>query len=97
MLFIPNGNRVLIKPEEAQDKSPGGILLPDQAKEKPRRGKIVANGIGKRESDGNIYPIPFDEGSVVYYSSYSGNKIEFDRDEFLCLDADDVLGVLVSK
>lgn len=97
MKFTPLGNRVLIKPDEADDKTPGGILLPDAAKEKPRKGKIIAKGGGKIRDDGSVQRIVLDEGDTVLFERYAGTTIELDRTEYLVIDADQLLGVLSVK
>jgi len=82
-----------VKPSVAEDRTQGGILLPDQAKEKPQFGKIVAVGEGKTSSDGSlVIPVPFREGEVVYYAKYAGNEIVLGDTKFLLVDADDILG-----
>lgn len=95
--FTPSGNRVLVCPDEAETKTPGGIVIPDQAKEKPRRGKIVAKGIGKRRENGEGFEaIPFDEGDTVVYDRYQGHAIMIGKDEFLVLDVDWILGTMTN-
>lgn len=93
MILTPLGNRVLIKRDEASTKTPGGILLPDQAKEKPVHGKIVAIGPGKLLDDGTYAAIEVKEGDRVFFGLYSGQEIEIEDIKYLVLDASDLLAV----
>ncbi|MBS0615273.1 MAG: co-chaperone GroES [Verrucomicrobia bacterium] len=88
----PLGNRVLVKRAEAQ-KSKGGILLPDTAKEKPRRGQVVAVGPGRIDEEGKLQPCQVAVGDEVVYSPYSGTEVG--SEEHLLISEDDILGVLV--
>lgn len=88
----PLGNRVLVKRAEAQ-KSKGGILLPDTAKEKPRRGQVVAVGSGKVDDLGTVWPCQVSVGDEVVYSAYAGTEVG--SEEHVILSEEDILGVLV--
>lgn len=89
--FKPLGNRVLIKREEAQ-KAKGGILLPDNAKEKPKQGEVVAIGPGKMNESGKLEPMELKKGDHVLFSAYEGTEVE--NGDYLILSEDDVMGVL---
>ena len=87
--FKPNEDRVLVEPAAAEEKTSGGIIIPDTAKEKPQMGKIVAVGPGKKDE-----PITLKEGDTVYYGKYSGTEIQIGGKEYLIMRASDVLGSL---
>lgn len=86
-------DRVLIKPEEAASKSPGGILLPDNAQEKPLRGEVMAVGKGKTNDKGITIPMSVKVGDKVYYTRYGGNPIK-EFDDMLVMREDDILAVI---
>lgn len=89
--FKPLGNRVLVKRSEAQ-KTKGSIILPDNAKEKPKQGEIVAVGPGKANKAGHLEPMELKKGDHVLFAAYAGTEVE--NGEYLILSEDDVLGVL---
>lgn len=85
-------DRVLVEPAKAEKKSAGGIIIPDTAKEKPQRGKVVAVGKGKyAEQTGNLIPVPVKPGDVVMYSKYGGTEINIDGNDYLIMRASDIL------
>ena len=86
--FIPQGDRVLVEVAEAEEKTAGGIIIPDSAKEKPQKGVIVAVGPGKKKDE----PVTLKVGDKVLYGKYSGTEISIDGKEYLIMRADDVLG-----
>lgn len=94
MKIQPLGDKILVQQEKAQDKTPGGILLPDVAKEKPLRGRIVALGTGGLTPDGTKIPFNVEEGDVVLYNKYAGEKLP-DNDELLILRESDILAKVV--
>ena len=95
MKIIPLGDRVVIKPLEAEEKTKGGIVLPDTAKEKPQEGKIVAVGKGKVLENGKIEPLEVKEGDKVLYAKYSGTEITTkDGDEMLIMREEDILALI---
>lgn len=94
MNIQPLGDRILIKPLEAEDKTKGGIVLPDTAKEKPQEGKVVAVGKGKVLESGKVEPLEVKVGDVVLYGKYSGTEITKDGDEYLFVKEEDVLAVI---
>lgn len=85
----PISDRVVIKPAEAEEKTKGGIIIPDTAKEQPQRGEVVAVGPGK---DGNLMTVKV--GDIVLYDKYAGQKVEFEGEEYLIMREDDVLVIL---
>lgn len=92
----PLGNRVLVKRSEAQ-KTKGGIILPDTAKEKPKQGEVVAVGPGKMDDEGNIQAMNVTVGDQVLFSAYAGTEVKTGDQgvEYLIMAEDDILGVLV--
>ena len=90
----PLGDKILIKRVEAETKTKSGIVLPDSAKEKPKRGKILAVGTGKRLDDGKVAPMSVKVGDEVIFTSYAGTEIKLDGDEVMIMSEDDVLAVV---
>ena len=90
----PLGEKVLIKRLEAEEMTRGGIVLPDSAKEKPRRGTILAIGDGKVLDDGSRAKFQVKKGDVVLFSSYGGTEIKVDGEEYMLMDESDVLAIL---
>ena len=93
MKIKPLGDRVLLKPLEAKDKTKGGILLPDTAKEKPQEGKIIAVGRGKLSDDGKIQSLEVKAGDKVFYGKYAGTEIKIDDEEHLVIKEEDILAI----
>ena len=85
----PINDRVVVKPADAEEKTKGGIIIPDTAKEKPQRGTIVAVGPGK---DGNLMTVS--EGDTVLYGKYAGQEFNFDGQDYLIMREDDILLIL---
>jgi len=94
MELRPLDDRVVIKPSQAQDKTAGGIFLPDTAKEKPQIGKIVWVGPGKVQDDGKRTPVSVKKGDEVVYGKYMGNEVELDGQKYVIIREGDLLGVL---
>ncbi|MHC4262211.1 MAG: co-chaperone GroES [Planctomycetota bacterium] len=90
----PLGDRVLLQRLEAEDKTAGGILLPESAKEKPKEGKIVAVGDGRMLDNGERSSFSVKAGDRVLFSSYAGTEVKVDGDEFLIMREEDILGVI---
>ena len=90
----PLADRVIVKQSEAEEKTKTGIVLPDSAKEKPTKGKVVAVGPGKLNDKGKPMDIGLRVGDTVYYGKYSGTDVEVDGDKYVILRETDVLGVL---
>lgn len=89
----PVGDRLVIKPLEQEETTRGGIILPDSAKEKPNRGKVLAVGSGRTLENGTKIALDVQPGQVVMYGKYSGTEIKVDGEEFVILQERDVLGV----
>ncbi len=90
----PLGDKVLVRRLEAEEKTAGGIVLPDTAKEKPRRGKVEAVGEGKLSDKGDRMALQVKKGDEVLFTSYGGTEIKLAGDEYLILDESDILAVL---
>ncbi len=85
--FKPNEDRVLVEPAAAEEKTAGGIIIPDTAKEKPQRGTIIAAGPGKKDE-----PVQVSVGDAIFYGKYSGTEIQLDGKDYLIMRASDILG-----
>ena len=94
MKFKPLHDRILVKPQEGLDKTKGGIIIPDTAKEKPMQGKVMATGAGKRGEDGRLVPIDVKVGNVVLYGKWSGTEVKIDGEDLVILNESDVMGVV---
>ena len=97
MAIQPLADRILVKLMAEEEKSPGGIILPDTAKEKPQEGKVVAVGKGRLLEDGTVRPLEIKVGDTVLFAKYSGTEVNHDEKEFTILREDDVLAVLKEK
>jgi chaperonin GroES len=94
MKITPLNDKVLIERVEADDKTAGGIILPDTAKEKPKQGKVLALGEGKLLENGQRVPFQVKVGDRVLFSSYAGNEVQVDGKEYLVMSEDDILAVV---
>jgi chaperonin GroES len=92
-MLQPLGSRVLVEPSSAEEKSAGGIYLPEKAQEKPREGKVVAVGPGKIMENGEREPMPVAVGDIVVYQQYGGSEIKVDNKEYLLIDQGSLLAV----
>ena len=90
----PLQDRLLVKRLEKDEKSKGGIIIPDTAKEKPQEGEVVAVGKGKVGDDGKVVPLDVKKGDKILFSKYAGTEIKIDGQEVLIMREDDVLGVI---
>jgi chaperonin GroES len=90
----PLGDRILVKRIKEEEKSKGGIIIPDTAKEKPQEGKVVAVGKGKKNEEGNLIALDVKAGDRILFGKYSGSEIKLEGEEHLILREDDVLGIL---
>jgi len=90
----PLADRVIVKQSEAEEKTASGILLPDSAKEKPTKGKVISVGPGKLDDKGKPMELSVRPGDTVFYGKYSGSDIEVDSQKFVILREADILGVL---
>ena len=94
MKIRPLQDRVIVKRIEEEEKTKGGIIIPDTAKEKPQEGKVIAVGKGKINDDGKVTPLDVKVGDKILFGKYSGSEIKLDGEEHLILREEDILGVL---
>jgi len=94
MKIIPLRDRILIKRVGEEEKTKGGIIIPDTAKEKPIQGKVIAVGAGKLDEDGKRIPLDVKKGDRVLFSKYAGNEIKIEGEEHLIVREDDILGIV---
>jgi chaperonin GroES len=94
MKIRPLGDRILLKRIEEEDKSKGGIIIPDTAKEKPQEGKVVAVGKGRMLDDGKLVPLEVKKGDRVLFGKYAGTEVQIKGEEHLIVKEDDILGVI---
>ena len=94
MKVKPLADRIVIKPSPAEEKSKGGIILPDTAKEKPVVGEVVAAGPGRKGDDGKLVPMEVKVGDKVLYGKYSGTEVTFDGSEYLIMRETDLFAVV---
>jgi chaperonin GroES len=94
MKFRPLQDRVLIKPSDNENKSKGGIIIPDTAKEKPMQGKVVAAGPGARDENGKLTPMGVKVGETVLYGKWSGTEVKIDGEDLLIVKEADIMGVI---
>ncbi len=92
--LVPMNDRILVKRDEEEERSIGGIVIPDTAKEKPVRGTVVAVGNGKRLKSGQIQALALKVGDKIYFGKYSGTEIKLDSKEYLIMREDDVLALI---
>ena len=95
MKFRPLHDRVVVKRLDPEEKSAGGIIIPDTAKEKPSQGEITAVGPGGRDENGNLIPIDLKIGERVLFGKWSGTEVKLDGEELLIMKESDIMGVLV--
>ncbi|MDO8799216.1 co-chaperone GroES [Phenylobacterium sp.] len=94
MAFRPLGDRVLVKRVEEVEKTKGGIIIPDTAKEKPQEGEVVAVGPGARDDSGKIQPLDVKPGDKILFGKWSGTEVKIDDQDLLIMKESDVLGVV---
>ncbi|HRK96255.1 MAG TPA: co-chaperone GroES [Rhodospirillales bacterium] len=94
MKFKPLHDRVLVKRIEQEEKTKGGIIIPDTAKEKPQEGEIIAVGPGGRDDDGKVVPLDVKAGDRVLFGKWSGSEVKIDGEELLIMKESDLLGIL---
>ena len=95
MKFRPLHDRVVVKRIEAEDKTTGGIIIPDTAKEKPSQGEIIAVGPGGRDEAGRVIPIDVKVGDRVLFGKWSGTEVKIDNAELLIMKESDIMGVVI--
>jgi chaperonin GroES len=94
MAFRPLGDRVLIKRIEEEEKTKGGIIIPDTAKEKPQEGKVIAVGPGARDDNGKVQPLDVKKGDLILFGKWSGTEVKIDGEDLLIMKESDILGVV---
>ncbi|MEQ9491904.1 MAG: co-chaperone GroES [Alphaproteobacteria bacterium] len=97
MKFRPLHDRVLVRRLEAEEKTAGGIILPDTAQEKPMQGEVIAVGSGSRNDQGHITPLDVKEGDTVLFGKWSGTEIKLDGQDLLIMKESDIMGILEAK
>ena len=95
MKFRPLHDRIVVKRIDAEEKTAGGIIIPDSAKEKPRQGEVIAVGPGGRDESGKLIPIDVKEGDRVLFGKWSGTEVKIDGVEYLIMKERDIMRVLV--
>ncbi len=94
MKFKPLHDRVLVKRVNQEEKTAGGIIIPDSAQEKPMEGKIIAAGSGAKSEDGKVTPLDVKKGDKVLFGKWSGTEIKVDGEELLIMKESDILGII---
>lgn len=94
MKLIPLEDRIVVKPQDAEEKTAGGILLPDAAREKPLMGKVIAAGEGKKLDSGKTAAMSVKKNDVVLYGKYSGSDVQIDGEDYKILRESEVLGIV---
>jgi chaperonin GroES len=94
MKIRPLHDRILIKRVDEEQKTAGGIIIPDSAKEKPQEGRVIAVGNGKAGDDGKVRPLDVKKGDRVLFGKYTGSEVNLDGEEHLIIREEDVLGIL---
>ena len=97
MKFRPLHDRVVVKRVDAEEKTAGGIIIPDTAKEKPMQGEIIAVGPGARDDTGKIVPLDVKKGDRVLFGKWSGTEVKIDGEELLIMKESDILGIIEGK
>jgi len=96
MAFRPLGDRVLVKRVEEEEKTKGGIIIPDTAKEKPQEGEVIAVGPGARDESGKVQPLDVKVGDRILFGKWSGSEVKLEGKDLLIMKESDILGVLES-
>ena len=94
MKFRPLHDRVLVERVEAEEKTAGGIIIPDTAKEKPQEGKVVAVGTGTKLEDGKVTPLDVKAGDTILFGKWSGTEVKVDGKDLLIMKESDILGIV---
>ena len=92
--FRPLHDRVVVKRIDAEEKTKGGIIIPDSAKEKPQEGEVISVGKGKSNDEGKVFPLDVKAGDKILFGKYSGTEIKIDGEEFLIMREEEVLGIV---
>ncbi|MGH6797689.1 MAG: co-chaperone GroES, partial [Roseiarcus sp.] len=96
MKFRPLQDRVVVKRIDAEEKTKGGIIIPDTAKEKPQEGEVIASGPGGRDESGKLIPLDLKTGDRILFGKWSGTEIKLDGEELLIMKESDVMGIVES-
>ena len=94
MAFRPLHDRVLVRRVDADDKTKGGIIIPDSAKEKPQEGEIIAVGSGARDESGKLIPLDVKAGDKILFGKWSGTEVKIDGEDLLIMKESDILGIV---
>ena len=94
MAFRPLGDRVLVRRVEEEEKTKGGIIIPDSAKEKPQEGLVISVGPGARDESGKLVPLDVNAGDRILFGKWSGTEVKIDGEDLLIMKESDVLGVV---
>ena len=94
MKFRPLHDRVLVKRLDSEDKTKGGIIIPDTAKEKPMEGKVIAVGVGTRGDDGKLHALDVKKGDKIIFGKWSGTEVKIDNDELWIMKEPDIMGIV---
>jgi chaperonin GroES len=97
MAFRPLHDRILVRRIEVDEKTAGGIIIPDTAKEKPQEGEIIATGAGARDESGQLRPLDVKVGDRILFGKWSGTEIKLDGEDLLIMKESDVMGVIESS
>jgi len=97
MKFRPLHDRVLVKRLDGEEKTKGGIIIPDTAKEKPQEGEILAVGAGARDESGKLVPLDVKKGDRVLFGKWSGTEVKIDGDELIIMKESDIMGIIEKK
>jgi chaperonin GroES len=94
MKFRPLHDRVVVERVESEQKTAGGIIIPDTAQEKPMQGKVIASGAGARDETGKIQPLDVKSGDIVLFGKWSGTEVKIDGQDYLIMKESDIMGVI---
>ncbi len=94
MAFRPLHDRVLIRPLEEQEKTSGGVIIPDTAKEKPMQGEVLAVGAGARDETGKVHPLELKEGDRILFGKWAGTEVKIDDEDLVIMKESDILGII---
>jgi len=97
MQFRPLHDRVLVRRVEQEEKTAGGIIIPDTAKEKPQEGEVIAVGAGVRGDDGKVHPLDVKAGDRILFGKWSGSEVKIDGEELIIMKESDILGIVEGK
>ena len=97
MNFTPLHDRVLVRRVEGEEKTKGGLIIPDSAKEKPQEGEVVACGEGARKDSGDLIPMAVKAGDKILFGKWSGTEVKIDSEDLLIMKESDILGVITEK